>query len=165
MAEEQLRALRLAHGDGDAQAWRPGRGQGPGEPELEEGGSGSARKAKAPCPARVERRQLHRAKAGARQPCLELRRCSTRTHDRRVLRLLTLIDGFTRECLAFRVARPIGAQELTELLAEVTPVRRVPEHMLSNNALEFIPRVIRDLLAGKGARTLYIEPGPPWKNG
>jgi len=87
------------------------------------------------------------------------------THDGRVLRLLTLIDEHTRECLAILVARRIGAQEVIELLAEVMLVRGIPEYIRSDNGPEFTAKALREWLQRIGANTLYIEPGSPWENG
>ena len=53
---------------------------------------------------------------------------SAMTHDGRSLRLLTLIDEYTRECLAIRVARRQGSQEVIETLADVMLLRGIPEH-------------------------------------
>ena len=56
---------------------------------------------------------------------------SAMTHDGRSLRLLTLIDEYTRECLAIRVARRMGSQEVIDTLAEVMLWRGIPEHIRS----------------------------------
>ncbi len=61
---------------------------------------------------------------------------SAMTHDGRTIRMLTMIDEYTRECLAIRVARRLGSYE-----------------------------VIREWLGHVGTGTLYIEPGSPWENG
>jgi len=90
---------------------------------------------------------------------------STTTHDGRTLRLLTLIDEYTRECLAIRVARRLGSHDVLETLADVMLWRGVPEHIRSDNGPEFIANELRRWLAALGARTLYITPGSPWENG
>ena len=87
------------------------------------------------------------------------------THDGRKLRLLTLIDEFTRECLAIRVARRINRFGVIETLADVMLMRGVPEHIRSDNGPEMTARIVRKWLAQTGAKTLYIEPGSPWENG
>jgi len=87
------------------------------------------------------------------------------THDGRKLRLLTLIDEFTRECLAIRVARRINSFGVIETLADVMLMRGVPEHIRSDNGPEMTAKVVRHWLAQLGAKTLYIEPGSPWENG
>lgn len=87
------------------------------------------------------------------------------THDGRKLRLLTLIDEFTRECLAIRVARRINSFGVIETMADVMLERGVPEHIRSDNGAEMTAMVVRSWLANLGAKTLYIEPGSPWENG
>ena len=90
---------------------------------------------------------------------------SAMTHDGRTLRLLTLIDEYTRECLAIRVARRLGSFEVIETLADVMLFRGMPEHLRSDNGPEFIAKELRKWLANLGTGTLYIEPGSPWENG
>ena len=87
------------------------------------------------------------------------------THDGRTLRLLTLIDEYTRKCLAIRVARRLNSYDLIETLADVMLVNGIPEHIRSDNGPEFVAEQLRKWLAGVGAKTLYIEPGSPWENG
>ena len=90
---------------------------------------------------------------------------SARTHDGRTLRLLTLIDEYTRECLAIRVARRLGSAEVLETLADVMLWHGIPEYLRSDNGPEFIAKELRQWLAKLGTGTLYIEPGSPWENG
>ena len=90
---------------------------------------------------------------------------STRTHDGRTVRLLTLIDEYTRECLAIRVARRLGSDEVIDVLADVMVTRGIPDHVRSDNSPEFIALRLRQWLADVSAQTLYIEPGSPWENG
>ena len=90
---------------------------------------------------------------------------SARTHDGRTLRLLTLIDEYTRECLAIRVARRLGSAEVLETLADVMLWHGIPEYIRSDNGPEFIAKELRQWLAKLGTGTLYIEPGSPWENG
>lgn len=87
------------------------------------------------------------------------------THDGRKVRLMTLIDEFTRECLAIRVARRINGLGVLESMADAMLVRGIPEHIRSDNGPEMTAKVVRGWLAGVGAKTLYIEPGSPWENG
>ncbi len=88
-----------------------------------------------------------------------------RTWDGRAVRLLTIIDEYTRECLAIRAGRSIRSSDVIETLAGLMMARGVPEHIRSDNGPEFTARVVREWLGGVGARTLYIEPGSPWENG
>jgi putative transposase len=87
------------------------------------------------------------------------------THDGRALRLLVLIDEYTRECLAIRVARRLGSAEVIEVLAEVMLGRGIPENIRSDNGPEFIAQELRKWLGKVGTEALYIEPGSPWENG
>ena len=87
------------------------------------------------------------------------------THDGRKLRLMALIDEFTRECLAIRVARRINSFGVLETMADVMLMRGVPEHIRSDNGAEMTAKVVRNWLTRVGAKTLYIEPGSPWENG
>jgi putative transposase len=87
------------------------------------------------------------------------------THDGRKVRLMTLIDEFTRECLAIRVARRINSLGVLETMADVMLMRGVPEHIRSDNGPEMTAKIVRQWLENVGAKTLYIEPGSPWENG
>lgn len=87
------------------------------------------------------------------------------THDGRKVRLMTLIDEFTRECLAIRVARRINGMGVIEAMADAMIVHGVPEHIRSDNGPEMTAKIVRQWLASVGAQTLYIEPGSPWENG
>ena len=90
---------------------------------------------------------------------------SAKTHDGRTIRMLTLLDEYTRECLAIRVARRLGRYEVIETLADVMLFRGVPEHIRSDNGAEFVAKEVRKWLAKVGTGTLYITPGSPWENG
>lgn len=87
------------------------------------------------------------------------------TYDGRTVRLLTLIDEYSRKCLAIRVARRLNSYDLIETLADLMLVQGVPEHLRSDNGPEFIASRLRKWLLAVGAKTLYIEPGSPWENG
>jgi putative transposase len=90
---------------------------------------------------------------------------SAMTHDGRTLRMLTLIDEYTRECLAIRVARRLGRYEVIEALADVMLFGGIPENIRSDNGPEFVAKELRRWLAKLGTGALYIEPGSPWENG
>jgi putative transposase len=87
------------------------------------------------------------------------------THDGRALRILTLIDEYTRECLAIRVARRLASLEVMETLADVMLWRGVPEYVRSDNGPEFLAQELRQWLGKLRTGTLYIERGSPWENG
>ena len=90
---------------------------------------------------------------------------TARTRDGRPLRLLTLMDDFTRECLAIVVARRLGSDDVLELLTRLFVQRAVPKYLRSDNGAEFTATAVRDWLERIGVKTLYIEPGSPWENG
>ena len=83
----------------------------------------------------------------------------------RKLRILTLIDEYTRECLALPVERRMGSRQVIQTLSEVMLWRGIPEHIRSDNGPEFIAQELRQWLGNLGTATLYIEPGSPWENG
>jgi transposase InsO family protein len=88
-----------------------------------------------------------------------------RTTGGRSLKWLSIVDEYTRECLALVVARSITAQDVVDVLAELFVVRGVPGHLRSDNGPEFIAQALRRWLAWTEAKTLYIAPGAPWENG
>jgi len=88
-----------------------------------------------------------------------------RTHDGKALRLLTIVDEHTRECLAIDVARRLNSENVLERLAELFVSRGVPEHIRSDNGPEFTAQAVREWLGRIGVKTLFIEPGSPWENG
>ncbi|HEY4766817.1 MAG TPA: IS3 family transposase [Candidatus Sulfotelmatobacter sp.] len=90
---------------------------------------------------------------------------SAMTHDGRMIRMLTMNDEYTRECLVIRVARRLGSYEVIEALADVMLWRGVPENIRSDNGPEFVAGELRKWLGNLGTGTLYIEPGSPWENG
>jgi putative transposase len=87
------------------------------------------------------------------------------TSDGRTLRMLTMIDEYTRESLAIRVGRRLNSYDVIDTLAEAMVEHGVPQHVRSDNGPEFVARRVRKWLTGLGTRPLYIEPGSPWENG
>lgn len=88
-----------------------------------------------------------------------------RTHDGRSFRILNVIDEYTRENLAIRVARTLTHEDVQECLAELFCLRGVPAHIRSDNGPEFIADRLRQWLNRLEVRPLFIEPGSPWENG
>lgn len=80
------------------------------------------------------------------------------------LRILAVIDEFTRECLAFLVDRSITSNEVVDLLEWLFLVYGKPRHIRSDNGPELIAHKIQDWLAEQGCKTIYISPGSPWEN-
>jgi transposase InsO family protein len=88
-----------------------------------------------------------------------------RTHDGRALRMLTLVDEYTRECLAIDVGRRLNSTDVLERLSELFVSRGAPAFIRSDNGSEFTAKAVREWLGAMGVSTLYIEPGSPWENG
>ena len=88
-----------------------------------------------------------------------------RTHDGRKYRMLCLLDEFTRECLAIKLARRLNSMDVIEMLAALCLERGVPAYIRSDQGPEFIAEAVRSWIAGVGARTAFIEKGSPWENG
>jgi putative transposase len=88
-----------------------------------------------------------------------------RTRDGRAFRMLTVIDEFTRECLAIDTARRLTSDDVLERLSDLFVRRGVPAHIRSDNGPEFTAKAVREWLGKVGVTTLYIEPGSPWENG
>ena len=88
-----------------------------------------------------------------------------RTRDGRVLKLLTIIDEYSRECLAIDVSRSITSEDVLDRLAQLFLERGTPAYLRSDNGPEFVAKAVREWLGKIGVGTLYIEPGSPWENG
>ncbi len=88
-----------------------------------------------------------------------------RTSDGRALRILNIINEYSRECLKILVKRHITSQDVIDQLFELIIFRGIPEHIRSDNGSEFTARAIRKWLNRLGVKTLFIEPGSPWENG
>ena len=90
---------------------------------------------------------------------------TARTHDGRPLKILTVLEEYSRECLAIVVAQRLRSLEVLETLAELFVTYGVPVHLRSDNGPEFTATLIRQWLAALHVETLFIEPGSPWENG
>ena len=88
-----------------------------------------------------------------------------RTSDGRPFKMLTIIDEYTRECLAILVERRLTSEDVINQLYTLFLLRGVPEHIRSDNGPEFTAEAVRNWLARIGVKTLFIEPGSPWENG
>jgi len=88
-----------------------------------------------------------------------------RTRDTRKFRMLCVVDEFTREALAIKVARRLDSNHAIEVLADLYLVRGVPEHIRSDQGPEFMAAAVKDWIAAVGAKTAYIEKSSPWENG
>jgi len=88
-----------------------------------------------------------------------------RTEDGRQLRVLVVIDEFTRECLAAEVGRTFTARDVMLTLQYLFAIRGAPEHIRSDNGPEFIAKELQRWLERASVRTLYIQKASPWENG
>jgi len=88
-----------------------------------------------------------------------------RTQDGRALKLLTLVDEYTRECLAIDVRRRMRSIDVLDRLSQLFLERGTPQFIRSDNGPELTARLLQDWLRALGVTTLFIEPGSPWENG
>jgi len=73
--------------------------------------------------------------------------------------MLNVLDEFTHECLAIRVARELKAIDVIDVLSELFILRGVPAHIRSDNGPEFVAQVVQDWISSVGAKTAYIDRG------
>ena len=88
-----------------------------------------------------------------------------RTHNGVRFRILNIIDEYTRECLAIRVARRLTHKDVLAVLNDLFLQRGVPVHIRSDNGSEFTAKRVRGWLKTLAIKALFIEPGSPWENG
>lgn len=80
------------------------------------------------------------------------------------LRCLVIVDEYTRECLAIRVAPSIRSEHVIEELDWLFLVRGVPKHIRSDNGPESVAKALRKWIEENGSETVFIKPGSPWEN-
>ncbi|MGB6229854.1 MAG: integrase core domain-containing protein, partial [Litorimonas sp.] len=85
-------------------------------------------------------------------------------HDGRRIRMPTVIDEYTRECLALPVARRLSSEDVLAVLADLFVQRGPPEHIRSDDGPD-TATAVRDWLGRPGVKTAFIEPASPWENG
>ena len=88
-----------------------------------------------------------------------------RTREGRPLKFLTVVDEFTRECLAIEVARKQSSRDVLRMLAGLMLRHGIPKHIRSDNGPEFVAKAVREWLSRLEVESLFIEPGSPWENG
>ena len=88
-----------------------------------------------------------------------------RTDKGTLLKLLVVIDEYTRECLAIKVGRRLDSEAVITTLDNLFGRQGAPEYLRSDNGGEFIAQRLKDWLGRRGTQTVYIEPGHPWQNG
>jgi putative transposase len=87
------------------------------------------------------------------------------TKNGRTIKILNIIDEFTREALATEVDRSIDADHVVAILDKIAGSRGYPAYLRFDNGPEFIAYAVSDWCKFNGANTLYIDPGSPWQNG
>jgi len=88
-----------------------------------------------------------------------------RTDKGSTLKMLTMLDEYTRQCLAIRVERQIRSDQVLATLWQAMIQYGIPQHIRSDNGTEFIAGKIQRWLRENQIKTLYIEPDSPWQNG
>jgi putative transposase len=86
------------------------------------------------------------------------------TEEGRRLKMMPVVDEYTRECLSIDVERSITAEDVVETLALLFRRRGEPSFIRSDNGPEFVAKALKRWLGASGVETLYIEPGSPWEN-
>jgi putative transposase len=86
------------------------------------------------------------------------------TEDGRRLKMMPVVDEYSRESLALEVERSITSEEVVKTLDRLFAERGAPRFIRSDNGPEFIAQAVKRWLAASGVETLYIEPGAPWEN-
>ena len=81
------------------------------------------------------------------------------------LRMLTILDEYTRECHVLRAERALKSADVLAWLQKAIGQHGAPEFLRSDNGSEFIARIVQRWLKDNGIKTIYIEPGSPWQNG
>ncbi len=81
------------------------------------------------------------------------------------LKILTIGDEFTRECLAIEVATSLPAAKVITVLSRLIAEHGAAQYLRSDNGPEFIAMALRGWLATQQTQMAYIAPGHPWENG
>jgi putative transposase len=86
------------------------------------------------------------------------------TEDGRRLKLMPIVDEYSRECLTIEVERSITSEDVVSTLASLFHSRGQPAFIRSDNGPEFIAKATKEWLEASKVKTVYIEPGTPWEN-
>jgi putative transposase len=82
-----------------------------------------------------------------------------------VLKCLTIVDEFTRECLAISVSGRIRSGDVIEQLSRLISLHGAPRHLRSDNGTDFVSRAVLKWLTEQQINTAFSDPGKPWQNG
>ena len=119
------------------------------------------------------KRKRRRVASSLPRPCLPTGRNSVWSYDfvydacanGQTLKCLTVVDEYTRECLAIDVAGSIRAQRVIEVLSRLVSLRGAPKYLRSDNGPEFVSTQLLQWAVDEKLETVLIEPGKPWQNG
>ena len=89
----------------------------------------------------------------------------SRQVDGRLLKWLTLVDEYTRECLTLYVSNQVVGADVRSVLAQVIGRRGAPRRLRSDNGAEFVCEALQSWLPQAGVASLCVAPGSPWENG
>lgn len=81
------------------------------------------------------------------------------------LRMLTILDEYTRECHVLWVDRSLKGADVLHWMQKAVEEHGAPEYIRSDNGSEFIAKIVQNWLRREKIKTIYIEPGSPWQNG
>jgi putative transposase len=90
---------------------------------------------------------------------------SDRLSNGKKIRMLTVIDEYTRECLTIRVDYQLKSDDVLDVLSTLFLTKGLPDYIRSDNGSEFTAHPLQKWLKDLGVKTAYIEPGSPWENG
>lgn len=90
---------------------------------------------------------------------------SERLANGKKIRMLTVIDEYSRKCLAIRVAYRLSSDDVLDVLSDLFLIEGMPDFIRSDNGSEFTAKMLQDWLAKLNVKTAYITPGSPWENG
>lgn len=90
---------------------------------------------------------------------------SDRLSNGKKIRMLTVIDEYTRKCLTIRIDYQLKSDDVLDVLSTLFLTQGIPAYIRSDNGSEFTAHILQDWLKGLGVKTAYIEPGSPWENG
>jgi putative transposase len=111
------------------------------------------------------RNACHRYRPRHKDPVWSYDFVSDRTEGGGTLKLLTVVDEYTRECLAIEVGRSFTGPDVVRALGELFLIRGRPGYLRSDNGPEFAGNAVCKWLERSEVDTLFIEPGSPWENG
>ena len=108
---------------------------------------------------------VQRLRAGRMNHLWSFDFCHDRTADGRAIKIFSVIDEFTRRCLAIEVQRHITGADVVMVLKKLFARYGVPQHVRCDNGPEFVGKTLRRWLSQRKVSPLYIEPASPWENG